>query len=95
MLSYGYRLKFLRKSRGMTQQELGLAIGFPPASADVRIAQYESGSRLPKADISRKLALALGIEEMLLTVPVPTTEEEWEVVRFWANNFFAGFILFL
>ncbi len=54
MLSYGYRLKSLRKSRGMTQQELGLAVGFSPASADVRIAQYESGSRLPKADISRK-----------------------------------------
>ncbi len=86
MLSYGYRLKSLRKSRGMTQQELGLAVGFSPTSADVRIAQYESGSRLPKADISRKIAQAMGIEEMLLTTPVPTTEEEWEVVRFWANS---------
>ena len=86
MLSYGYRMKFLRKSRGMTQQELGLAVGFPPASADVRIAQYESGSRLPKADISRKIAQALGIEEMLLTTPVPTTDEEWEVVRFWTEQ---------
>ena len=76
MLSYGYRLKTLRKSRGMTQHELGLAVGFPPASADVRIAQYESGSRLPKADISKKIAQALGIDEMQLTAPVPTTEEE-------------------
>ena len=86
MLSYGYRLKFLRKSRGMTQQELGLAVGFPPANTDVWIAQYESGSRLPKADISKKIAPALGIDEMLLTAPVPTTDEEWEVVRFWANS---------
>ena len=87
MLSYGYRLKFLRKSQGMTQQELGLAVGFSPTSADVRIAQYKSGSRLPKADISRKIAQTLGIEEMLLTTPVPTTEEEWEVVKFWSRNF--------
>ena len=86
MLSYGYRLKFLRKSQGMTQQELGLAVGFSPTSADVRIAQYESGSRLPKVDISRKLAQALGIDETMLTTPVPTTKEEWEVVRFWANS---------
>ncbi len=86
MLSYGYRLKSLRKSRGMTQQELGLASGFPSSSADVRIAQYESGSRLPKAEISRKITLALGIDEMLLTAPVPTTEEEWEVVRFWTEQ---------
>ena len=83
MLSYGYRLKALRKSRGMTQQKLGHAVGFPPASADVRIAQYKSGSLLPKADISRSIARALGIDEMLLTAPLPTIEEEWEVVGFW------------
>ena len=83
MLSYGYRLKFLRKSQGMTQQELGIAVGFSPASADVRIAQYESGSRLPKADISKKIAQALGIDETMLTTPVPTKDEKWEVVRFW------------
>ncbi len=70
----------------MTQQELGLAAGFPPSSADVRIAQYEFESRLPKAAISRKIAQALGIDEMLLTAPVPTAEEELEVVRFWPEQ---------
>lgn len=60
----------------MTLQELGLAVGFLPASADVLIAQYESGSRMQKADISKKIAQALGINEILLTAPVPTTDEK-------------------
>ena len=70
----------------MTQHELGLAVGFLPASADVRIAQYESGSRMQKADISKEIAQALGINEILLTVPVPTAEKEWKVMRFRTNS---------
>ena len=47
-MSIGKKIKFFRKRRGMTQRELGTEVGFPPASADVRIAQYESGNRTPK-----------------------------------------------
>ena len=36
------RIKFIRNLRGMTQKYLGLAIGFPEKSADVRMAQYET-----------------------------------------------------
>ena len=43
----------------MTQKELGLSVGFLPVSADVRIAQYESGSRSPKEPMLNALAAAL------------------------------------
>lgn len=42
------RIHFFRNLRGMTQKYLGLQLGFPDKSADVRMAQYETGSRTPK-----------------------------------------------
>ena len=42
------RIHFFRLMRGMTQKYLGTAIGFPEKSADVRLAQYETGTRKPK-----------------------------------------------
>ena len=46
------RIHFFRLMRGMTQKYLGTAIGFPEKSADVRLAQYETGTRKPKAEPS-------------------------------------------
>ena len=68
-MSVGERIKFHHKLRGMTQRELGTEVGFPPASADVRIAQYESGSRCPKEPMLKTLASALKVSSAALTVP--------------------------
>ena len=48
-MAIGERIHFFRLLRGMTQKYLGMALGFPEKSADVRLAQYETGSRTPKA----------------------------------------------
>ena len=48
-MAIGERIHFFRTMRGMTQKYLGMALGFPEKSADVRLAQYENGSRTPKA----------------------------------------------
>ena len=53
------RIHFFRLMRGMTQKYLGTAIGFPEKSADVRLAQYETGTRKPKADLTNALAQVL------------------------------------
>ena len=68
-MSIGKKIKFLRKRRGMTQRELGTEVGFPPASADVRIAQYESGNRTPKPYVRNAIAEALGVSVPALTAP--------------------------
>ena len=60
-MSVGNRIKKIRNMRGMTQKELGLAVGFDEKSADIRIAQYESGTRTPKEKIITNLANALKI----------------------------------
>ena len=37
-MAIGERIRFIRTMRGMTQKYLGLAVGFPEKTADVRIA---------------------------------------------------------
>ena len=44
----GERIKRIRTFRGLTQRELGLKLGYEERNADVRVAQYESGYRVPK-----------------------------------------------
>ncbi len=44
-------------------------VGFPERSADVRMAQYETGSRTPKADLTRTLAGFFEVSTDALTVP--------------------------
>lgn len=63
------RIHFFRNLRGMTQKYLGLQLGFPDKSADVRMAQYETGSRTPKADITSALAQVLDVAPEALNVP--------------------------
>ena len=46
----GERIKRIRTFRGLTQRELGLKLGYEERNADVRVAQYESGYRVPKKD---------------------------------------------
>ena len=48
--TYSERIQFFRKMLGMTQKELGMAIGFSESTADTRIAQYENGERSPGQD---------------------------------------------
>jgi transcriptional regulator with XRE-family HTH domain len=68
-MATGDNIKRLRKHRGMTQKELGRAIGFDERTADVRIAQYEGGARTPKEKYINGLAWALDVEPPALTTP--------------------------
>lgn len=53
----------------MTQKYLGMQVGFPEKSADVRLAQYEAGTRTPKADMTAALADTLDVSPQALAVP--------------------------
>ena len=69
MMAIGERIRFFRNLRGMTQKYLGTVVGFPEKTADIRMAQYESGTRSPKADLTNKLAEVFGISPDALNVP--------------------------
>ena len=68
-MAIGERIHFFRFLRGMTQKYLGMSLGFPEKSADVRLAQYETGSRTPKADLTAALAEVLDVSPHALSVP--------------------------
>ena len=62
----GDKIHRIRDFRGMTQKQLGKAVGFDEKSADVRIAQYESGTRTPKQALVERLAEVLDINPRVL-----------------------------
>lgn len=68
-MAIGERIHFFRILRGMTQKYLGMIVGFPERSADVRLAQYETGTRKPKAELTAALAQALDVSPHALDVP--------------------------
>ena len=68
-MSPGQRIRHYRMLRDMTQKALGIAAGFPTETADIRIAQYESGARTPKHALLCALAEALGISPSVLDIP--------------------------
>ena len=68
-MAIGERIRFFRNLRGMTQKYLGTVVGFPEKTADIRMAQYESGSRTPKADLTESLGSVLGVSPLALSVP--------------------------
>jgi len=68
-MSIGERIKFFRTLRGMTQKYLGQRIGFSERTADVRMAQYESGTRTPKADLIEALAFTFEVSPHALDIP--------------------------
>ena len=69
LISPGQRIRHYRMLLGMTQKALGIAAGFPPETADIRIAQYESGIRTPKHALLCTLAEALGVSPSALDIP--------------------------
>ena len=68
-MAIGERIRFIRNLRGMTQKYLGITAGFDEKTADVRMAQYEAGTRTPKDKLLNSLASALEISPEALKVP--------------------------
>ena len=65
-MAIGERIRFIRNLRGMTQKYLGTLVGFPEKTADIRMAQYEAGTRTPKEDLTKALAGALEVSPLAL-----------------------------
>lgn len=68
-MAIGERIRFFRNKHGMTMKYLGQAVGFPEKSADVRLAQYETGTRTPKADLTAALAQVFDVAPQALDIP--------------------------
>ena len=68
-MAIGERIRFFRNLRGLTLKALGMEVGFSPRTADIRMSQYESGSRSPKQELVEHLAQTLHVSTDALNVP--------------------------
>lgn len=68
-MAIGERIHFFRTKRGMTQKYVGGQIGFDEKSADVRMAQYEKETRVPKDNLIKALADTFDVNPEALKVP--------------------------
>lgn len=73
-MAIGERIRFIRVLKGMTQKYLGMSIGFSEKTADIRMAQYENGTRTPKQDLINSIAGQLEVSSSALNVPDIDTE---------------------
>ena len=88
-MAVGTRIKRVRNMRGMTQKELGLAVGFDDNTADVRIAQYESGTRTPKEDLLKRIAETLDVNYRALYEPTLYAAEDVMYTLFELDEHYA------
>ena len=95
-MTIGEKIKNARNLRGLTQKELGIKLGFDEKSADVRVAQYESGTRTPKSELLSEIAAVLDVNKNSLRDPsLENTETfihllfdlEQEAKKHHTNNF--------
>lgn len=70
----------------MTQKELGRRLGYEENSADVRIAQYESGRRTPKRETLIRIAEILEVNVKNFSSPGIATTEELMETLFWMDE---------
>ena len=55
-LTVGSRISYIRRFRGMTQQELGNAIGIKGTKARNIICRYERTGRVPRDGVLKEIA---------------------------------------
>ena len=82
----GERIKRIRTFRGLTQRELGLKLGYEERSADVRVAQYESGYRVPKKDTLMEIAQVLNVNYINFITEAPGCAEDIMQTFFWLDE---------
>ena len=68
-MAIGERIRYIRRLRKLTQTTLGVKLGFPESSAEVRIAQYETGTRTPKENGIKVIADILEVSPLALKMP--------------------------
>lgn len=58
------KIRIIRQHRGLTQKQLGVALGYGENDADNRIRKYELNIRTPREDVVAKLAAVLRVNRI-------------------------------
>lgn len=60
-MTIGEKIEFLRKAKGFTQGDLGLALGYSKSTADKRVLNYENGHTKPKIETLDRISRVLEV----------------------------------
>ena len=85
-MTIGKKIKFVRKPRNMTQQELGIAAGLEEKGAANRIAQYECDYRNLQKEMLIDMAKAMNINPLNYVSNVPGSAEDIIQTFFWLDE---------
>ena len=85
-MTVGDKIRKIRTFRGMTQKELGVAIGLEEKGADNRVAQYETNYRVPKKDLLNKIAEVLRVDRQNFYTDAPGCAEDFMRTFFWLDE---------
>lgn len=85
-MTLGEQIRQVRRNRGMTQKELGMRLGCPENSADVRIAQYETEHRMPKKERLEAIAKVLEVNPEIFCRRSPDSEKELMKMLLWMDE---------
>lgn len=68
-MKLGEKIRYFRRKAELTQKQLGIMLGFTESNADVRIAQYESGTRKPSFLVMKNMSDKLDVSRYALEAP--------------------------
>lgn len=88
-MTLGQRIKTARQFRGITQKEFGKMLGYT-TGGDVRVAQYEKGTRTPKENVRRKMAEILCVSPKVFSPTVGLNTGDLMETIFWLEDMKGG-----
>lgn len=91
-MTVGQKIKRIRNFRGLTQKQLGIAMGFNESNADVRVRQYESDEKLPRKENINVIAKVLNVNPRNFTGYEGDTAEDIMQTLFWIDEEYSGFV---
>ena len=87
-MTLGKKIRKYRVLKGLTQRELGLAVGFSEATADSRIRKYELDIIKPKDSMREKIARALEVDLSAISdIDIATYEDVMQVLFLFEEVF--------
>ena len=68
----GNNLARIRREKGLSQEELGIALGFDESCARMKVAQFEVGYQTPKRTVAEAIAkvLDVSLQDLIVTVDI-------------------------
>ena len=85
-------MRMLRNFRGMTQTDLGIAIGFPEKGANSRIGQYEINYRTPKKELLDEIARVLRVNPNNFRIKNSGSLQDLMYELLWLDEEYPNFI---